>query len=460
MAAIDDIPLPRGWTKTVRSSVLHAISVACAALSRAWSTAATSRQCTTRLRAELDRAQTEIALLNEELAIKDTRLGRVRPRRRPHYTPTDRMRILQLKAARGWSSSQAARVFAVTEDTITSWLKRIDEEGEHALVQVSEPVNRFPAYVGYLVRWLKATCPAMGKVRIAQVLARAGLHLGATTVGRMLKQQPDLNEPAKEALTIEESPTISSGAIKAKRPNHIWHMDLTIVPASAGFWVPWMPFSKLQCWPFCWWVAVVIGQFSRRVIGLALFTKMPTSNDVCRFLDRVTKRTGTTPNHIITDKGSQFFCETFKNWCRRRGFRLRFGAVGQHGSIAVLERFIRSMKTECTRRILVPLRLDAMRDELGCYITWYNQHRPHQALTGLTPAEVYCREASPEPSIRFEPRPRWPSPPDGHTRAGRLHLTVKYFEGRRHLPVVALAQAAKRTTAPRCESARHTPQSV
>ncbi len=76
-------------------------------------------------------------------------------------------------------------------------------------------MNKFPDYVGYLVRWLKAMCPAMGKKRIAQVLARAGLHLGSTTVGRMLKQQPDLNEPADEALTIEESPPVSR-AIKAK----------------------------------------------------------------------------------------------------------------------------------------------------------------------------------------------------------------------------------------------------
>ena len=92
------------------------------------------------------------------------------------------MRILQLKAARGWSSAQAARAFAVTEDTIASWLKRVDEEGERALVQLSKPVNKFPAYVGYLVRWLKSMCPAMGKLRIAQTLARAGLQLGATAL--------------------------------------------------------------------------------------------------------------------------------------------------------------------------------------------------------------------------------------------------------------------------------------
>ena len=64
------------------------------------------------------------------------------------------MRILRLKGARSWSSSQAAGVFLITEETIASWLKRIDEEGEgeRALVQTPDPVNRFPDFVGYLVR--------------------------------------------------------------------------------------------------------------------------------------------------------------------------------------------------------------------------------------------------------------------------------------------------------------------
>ena len=60
------------------------------------------------LLAELERAKTEIALLAEELGIKDTRWSRVPPRRRPYYSPILRMRILRLKAARSWSSSQTA----------------------------------------------------------------------------------------------------------------------------------------------------------------------------------------------------------------------------------------------------------------------------------------------------------------------------------------------------------------
>ncbi len=155
------------------------------------------------------------------------------------------------------------------------------------------------------------------------------------------------------------------------------------------------------------------------------------------------KRTGTKPAHIITDQGRQFISEIFKRWCRRRYVRPRLGAVGKQGSVAVIERFIRSMKAECTRQIKVPFRLDAMREELAYYMSWYNEHRPHQALNGLTPDEAYRGEASPNPYVRFEPRPRWPITGKGRSsRAGRLHLTIKFVEGRRHLPVVELNQAA------------------
>ncbi len=49
------------------------------------------------------------------------------------------------------------------------------------------PVNKFPDFVAHCVRNLKTLSPTLGKVKIAETLARAGLHLGTTTVGRMLK---------------------------------------------------------------------------------------------------------------------------------------------------------------------------------------------------------------------------------------------------------------------------------
>ena len=68
------VPLPKGWPEHIKSALLHAISLAAAAL-----TVARSQQPRSRLRTELDRANGEVVLLKEELAIKDARWGRSSP---------------------------------------------------------------------------------------------------------------------------------------------------------------------------------------------------------------------------------------------------------------------------------------------------------------------------------------------------------------------------------------------
>jgi hypothetical protein len=98
---------------------------------------------------------------------------------------------------------------------------------------------------------MEVLCPALGKQKIAQVLCRAGLHLGTTTVARILKEPPQPNPAetrvssqfAKAVKTAEE---LSAEAVKrvviAKRVHHVWHVDLTLVPTQLGFWASWLPF--------------------------------------------------------------------------------------------------------------------------------------------------------------------------------------------------------------------------
>ena len=180
------IPLPKQWPSRVRSGVLHAISLAHFSLTFTRSWAANSINARIRLKQENDRLGQELALLREEMRIKDSRMLRIPAQRRPHYPPTERLAILELRAARGWSMAQTARHLLVTTATVCSWMGRLDEEGLQAIVQTRDPVNKFPDFVAYVVRRLKVLCPSMGKVKIAQVLCRAGLHLGSTTVQRML----------------------------------------------------------------------------------------------------------------------------------------------------------------------------------------------------------------------------------------------------------------------------------
>ena len=351
------------------------------------------------------------------------------------------MAILELRAARGWSLKQTADTFLVTSGTVTSWMKRINEQGPDALLQLHEPVNKFPDFVRYIVQRLKILSPAMGKVKIAETLCRAGLHLGVTTVGRILKEEPQ-SDP--------EDAAPSTRFVTAKRPNHVWHADLTVVPTSAGFWASWLPFALPQCWPFCWWVAVVIDHYSRRIMGVTTFKNSPTSVSVQHFLEHVIDNAGATSKYLICDKGQQFWCDAFKHWCDRHNIKPRFGAVGQHGSIALIERFILSFKNECTRVIFVSPHRNAFRQELTLFSQWYNQGRSHSALDGKTPHEVYHDLLPACERPRFEPRARWPrsapcasphTPVADHCGA-RVRLDVRYHSGRKHLPIVALRRAA------------------
>ena len=146
------VPLPKGWTASVKSAVIHAIALAQYAIVYTRSWAANSVNARVRLAAENSRLNEQVALLREELRIKDVRMGQIPPHRRPQYPPTERMAILELKAARGWSLEQTAKAFLVTAATIASWMKRLDEEGPDALVQLRQPVNRFPEFVCYIVQ--------------------------------------------------------------------------------------------------------------------------------------------------------------------------------------------------------------------------------------------------------------------------------------------------------------------
>jgi putative transposase len=370
------------------------------------------------------------------------------------------MAILELRAARGWSLQQAARTFLVTADTIRSWVRRIDEAGAKALVQTSLPLNKFPDFVRYLVQRLKVLCPMLGKQKIAQVLCRAGLHLGTTTVGRILKEDPHPKPAGKQAASpqsteetrqAEDIPTeAAKRVVTAKRINHVWHVDLTLVPTRLGFWTSWLPCSLPQCWPFGYWVAVVIDHFSRRAMGFAVFQKDPDSRDVRCFLGRAMHQAQAKPKYLICDKGKQFWCRGFKDWCRRKGIRPRFGAVGQHGSIAVVERFIQTVKVGCTRRIQVSFRAKTFRQELLWFAAWYNQHRPHTTLGGRTPDEVYFQKRPANQSPRFEPRALWPrvapcALPQVLVKGQpgvRIELEVSYQHSRQHLPIATIRRAA------------------
>jgi transposase InsO family protein len=103
----------------------------------------------------------------------------------------------------------------------------------------------------------------------------------------------------------------------------------------------------------------------------------------------------------------------------------------KHGSIAIIERFIRSFKEEHVGRILVPFRAVDFREAVSWYVDWYNTCRPHQSLDGRTPQDVYSGSTTSTPELRVCG--------DG---AVKSILVVSHLHNQPHLPVVELRPAA------------------
>ena len=109
------ICVPRTWKRRVKSSILHAISLARYCMASIQGEVATSRTQQIRRQARIEQQMHDNALLREEMRIKDGRMLRLPPHRRPYFSPTERMAILELRAARGWTATQTARRFQITE---------------------------------------------------------------------------------------------------------------------------------------------------------------------------------------------------------------------------------------------------------------------------------------------------------------------------------------------------------
>ncbi|MCL2120396.1 MAG: DDE-type integrase/transposase/recombinase [Planctomycetaceae bacterium] len=290
-------------------------------------------------------------------------------------------------------------------------------------------------HLRYVIQQLKMYCPLLGRHKTTDILARVGLHISASTVRRIIYEPP-----VATAEPVEPKPRI----LKSNDPNHLWCADITLVPTDHGFWLPVPPDAMPQENPYCHHVLNVIDHFSRRYMGFAVFPKNPTANEVVTAMKRICSGNGVAPKYFVLDRGKQFDCKKFRNWSQSKGIKIRFGKLGEHGSIARVERFHRSMKDECVRRIIVPTNQSEFEHELSLWATWYNSHRPHMSLKGRTPDEVFFKKRAANTLPRIEPRIGLKhSSPCAAPRvmmagkAGRkVNIQLSFLEGQQHLPIL------------------------
>lgn len=94
------------------------------------------------------------------------------------------------------------------------------------------------------------------------------------------------------------------------------------------------------------------------------------------------------PEIVNTDQGRQFTADELTDAVLDRGCQLSMDGCGAWRDNVFVEHLWRSVKYECMY-LKVYDGVRAARADIDRYIDWFNAHRGHSSLDGLTPLEAY-----------------------------------------------------------------------
>ncbi len=155
------------------------------------------------------------------------------------------------------------------------------------------------------------------------------------------------------------------------RSNQVWAADITYIPMTRGFV----------------YLCAVMDWASRRVLAWRLSNTLTT--DFClEAVQEALTRYGR-PDVFNTDQGCQFTSQEFTGLLKDHGIQISMDGTGCWRDNVFVERLWRSVKYEVVY-LQAYDSISAARQGVGRYLTFYNQIRPHRALDGKTPEQVYC----------------------------------------------------------------------
>jgi putative transposase len=225
--------------------------------------------------------------------------------------------------------------------------------------RIDELHLRYPFAGARMLRdLLRQEGQAIGRRHVATLMRRMGLEA--------LYRKPHLSRrhPAHRIYSY----LLRDLAIS--RPNHVWAADITYIPMQRGFV----------------YLFAVLDWASRRVLAWRLSNTLTT--DFCRETVQEALASYGTPEIFNTDQGCQFTSLEFTSLLTEHGIQISMDGTGCWRDNVFVERLWKSIKYEEVYLHAYET-VSAAHQGLERYLTFYNQQRPHRALDGKTPDQVY-----------------------------------------------------------------------
>jgi transposase InsO family protein len=287
------------------------------------------------------------------------------------------MEVIRLVESSPLSIKQTLAELSINRSTFYDWYRRYQEDGYDGLANQYRPPQQFwneiPPWEKERVVEIALELPEKSPRELAWYITdKRGYYISESTVYRILKAHDLVTSPVYNVITALDKFPQPTQAV-----HELWQTDFT--------------YFKVVHWGW-YYLSTIIDDYSRFILAWRLCTGM-SADDVKQTLNDAIAFTGIghpTVLHrprLLSDNGPCFVSKALKQYLDDEGIDHTRGKPYHPMTQGKIERYHRSMKNILLlENYYSPSELE---HQIGLFVYYYNNHRYHEALNNVTPADVY-----------------------------------------------------------------------
>lgn len=294
------------------------------------------------------------------------------------YSQSEKMEVIRIVESSPVSIKQTLAELTINRSTFYKWYRRYQESGYDALANRYRPPKQFwnaiPPWEKQRVVEIALEHPEMSPRELAcHITDKRKYYISESTVYRILKAHDLITSPVYMVVTaLDKFPQ------PTKAVNELWQTDFT--------------YLKVVHWGW-YYLSTILDDYSRYILAWRLCSGM-AADDVKQTLEDAIQFTGIRDPKVVhrrprllSDNGPCYISKALSNYLEEEGIGHSRGKPFHPMTQGKIERYHRSMKNILLlENYYSPSDLEHY---IGIFVDYYNNHRYHEALNNVTPADVY-----------------------------------------------------------------------
>lgn len=290
------------------------------------------------------------------------------------FTQKEKYEIILLVEGSELGVNRTLKELGISKRTFYNWYGRYREYGFDGLAPKlrsnTSRWNKIPEQVRNDIVKLALETPELSPRELAyRFIENQEYYISESSVYRILKSRGLITSPAYIVMKAADE-----FKDKTTRPNQMWQTDFT--------------YFKIIGWGW-FYLSTILDDYSRFIIHWELCSTMKT-DDVTRSLDAAIAKVGLRQDQmprLLSDNGSCYISQELEEYISDNEMNHVRGRPMHPQTQGKIERYHRSLKNIIKLdNYYMPGELEQKIKE---FVEYYNNHRYHESLDNLTPADVF-----------------------------------------------------------------------